>query len=110
MPDAADLAPEVVERMASGFALLSSPIRLRMVWLLAAGESDVSALAARVGAALPAVSQHLAKLKLGGLVRSRREGRRQIYFLDEEYAKAFVRLAASQLHAAGGGVPYARVG
>ncbi|MFB7511527.1 transcriptional regulator, partial [Streptomyces broussonetiae] len=28
------------------------------------------------------VSQHLTKLKLAGLVRSRREGRRQVYYVD----------------------------
>ncbi|MEV5873116.1 transcriptional regulator [Streptomyces sp. NPDC052101] len=45
-------------------------------------ESDVTGLAERVGGALPAVSQHLTKLKLAGLVHSRREGRRQVYFAD----------------------------
>ncbi len=35
-----------------------------------------------MGGALSAVSQHLAKLKVAGLVRSRREGRRQVYRVD----------------------------
>jgi DNA-binding transcriptional ArsR family regulator len=38
-----------------------------------------------------AVSQHLAKLKLAGLVSSRREGRRQVYVVDDPHVVAIVR-------------------
>ena len=75
-----DPSAEVLAAAATTFGLLSSAARLHIVWALAEGESDVSGLALRVGGALPAVSQHLTKLKLAGLVRSRREGRRQVYF------------------------------
>lgn len=61
------------------FGLLSSPLRLHIVWALARRESDVTQLARRVGARPQAVSQHLARLKLAGAVRSRSEGRHQIY-------------------------------
>ncbi|CAM5518688.1 MULTISPECIES: ArsR/SmtB family transcription factor [Streptomyces] len=73
---------EVLAGAAAAFGLLATPARLHIVWALTQGESDVTGLAARVGGALPAVSQHLTKLKLAGLVRSRREGRRQVYFVD----------------------------
>ncbi|MBW5252120.1 metalloregulator ArsR/SmtB family transcription factor [Streptomyces sp. NBC_01220] len=82
---------------ADSFALLASSTRLHMVWALAQGESDVSGLAARVGGALPAVSQHLTKLKLAGLVRSRREGRRQVYYVDDPDVVTVVRLMVGQL-------------
>ncbi|MYW01984.1 metalloregulator ArsR/SmtB family transcription factor, partial [Streptomyces sp. SID3343] len=62
--------------------LLASPARLHIVWALGQRESDVSSLAERVGGTLPAVSQHLTKLKLAGLVRSRREGRHVVYLVD----------------------------
>ncbi|MFD4093922.1 ArsR/SmtB family transcription factor [Streptomyces albidoflavus] len=78
-----DPSGEVLAAAATTFGLLSSAARLHIVWALAEGESDVSGLAQRVGGALPAVSQHLTKLKLAGLVRSRREGRRQVYFVDD---------------------------
>ncbi|WP_086575359.1 ArsR/SmtB family transcription factor, partial [Streptomyces alboverticillatus] len=74
------------------FGLLASAARLHLVWALAQGESDVSGLAERVGGALPAVSQHLAKLKLAGLVRSRREGRRVVYLVDDPDVVTIVRL------------------
>ncbi|MEU0564814.1 metalloregulator ArsR/SmtB family transcription factor [Nonomuraea sp. NPDC005983] len=79
-----DPPAEVLAEAASVFTLLSSPPRLHIVWVLAQGECDVTGLAERVGGALPAVSQHLAKLKLAGLVRSRREGRRVIYLIDDD--------------------------
>ncbi|MGW7529923.1 ArsR/SmtB family transcription factor [Streptomyces sp. NPDC054783] len=77
-----DPSAEVLTEAAAAFGLLASPARLHIVWALIQGESDVTGLAGRVGGALPAVSQHLTKLKLAGLVRSRREGRRQVYFVD----------------------------
>ncbi|MDQ2585136.1 ArsR/SmtB family transcription factor [Saccharothrix yanglingensis] len=68
-----------VEAAVDAFRMLSDPTRLRVVWLLCGAEHDVTALAAAVGAARPAVSQHLAKLKLAGLVTVRRDGRRALY-------------------------------
>lgn len=59
----------------------------------------MTGLAERVGGALPAVSQHLTKLKLAGLVRSRREGRRQVYFVDDPEVVTVVRVMVGQLTA-----------
>ncbi|MET8555369.1 metalloregulator ArsR/SmtB family transcription factor [Streptomyces sp. NPDC004959] len=78
---AGDPPAEALDAAATVFGLLASPARLHLVWALAGGESDVTRLAQRLGGALPAVSQHLTKLKLGGVVGSRREGRRQVYYL-----------------------------
>ncbi|MGH3744196.1 MAG: ArsR/SmtB family transcription factor [Mycobacteriales bacterium] len=64
---------------ATGFALLADPTRLRLLWVLAHGPVDVSTLAAAADVRGPATSQHLAKLRLAGLVEARRDGRRQIY-------------------------------
>ncbi|KIZ13533.1 ArsR/SmtB family transcription factor [Streptomyces natalensis] len=97
-----DPSAEVLGEAAAMFGLLASPPRLHIVWALAQGESDVSGLAERVGGALPAVSQHLSKLKLAGLVRSRREGRRVVYFVDDPDVVAVVRLLVVQLAARSG--------
>jgi DNA-binding transcriptional ArsR family regulator len=43
------------------------------------GEQTVRALTDRAGVSQPAVSKHLAVLKLAGLVRDRREGRQTHY-------------------------------
>ncbi|MET7516011.1 metalloregulator ArsR/SmtB family transcription factor [Streptomyces sp. NPDC005480] len=92
-----DPPAEVIAEAAGAFGLLASSARLHIVWALAQGESDVTGLAERVGGALPAVSQHLTKLKLAGLVRSRREGRRQVYFVDDPDIVAVVRLLIGRL-------------
>ena len=77
----AQLPPEVLQHAAATFGLLASTMRLHIVWLLAQGEADVGTLAERTGGTLQTVSQHLAKLKLAGLVESRREGRRIVYLV-----------------------------
>lgn len=42
---------------------------------------------------MAAVSQYLAKLKLAGLVRARRDGRRQVYVADDPHVVGMVRKA-----------------
>jgi DNA-binding transcriptional ArsR family regulator len=68
-----------VDAAVNSFRMLADPTRLRLLWLLCAGEHDVSALTVASGAARPAVSQHLAKLRMTGLVATRRDGRRILY-------------------------------
>ncbi|ANP48547.1 DNA-binding transcriptional ArsR family regulator [Streptomyces griseochromogenes] len=94
-----DPSAEVLAAAAAAFGLLASSSRLHLMWALSQGECDVTHLADRVGGALPAVSQHLAKLKLAGLVRSRREGRRQVYYIDDPDVVTLVRVMLVQLTA-----------
>jgi DNA-binding transcriptional ArsR family regulator len=49
------------------------------VWALTQGESSVACLADLAGASPTAVSQHLAKLRLAGVVKARREGNFMYY-------------------------------
>jgi DNA-binding transcriptional ArsR family regulator len=74
-----DPPARALDLAAATFALLSSPMRLHIVWALAQQENDVSQLARRVGGTPQAVSQHLAKLKLAGVVQVRRQGRHSVY-------------------------------
>ncbi|MFE7393025.1 ArsR/SmtB family transcription factor [Streptomyces sp. NPDC057582] len=100
-----DPPAEVLAEAAAAFGLLATPARLHIVWALSQGESDVTGLADRVGGTLPSVSQHLTKLKLAGLVRSRREGRRQVYLVDDPDVVTVVRLMVGQLAARAGHAP-----
>jgi len=59
--------------------MLADPTRLRILWALFAGEQSVGRLAELVGASPSVVSQHLAKLRLGRVVTTRREGNRIFY-------------------------------
>lgn len=77
------------------FALLADPTRLHLLWLLAEGEADVTALTTASGAARTTVSQHLAKLRLAGLVQARKEGRHVVYALRDGHLRRLVVEALS---------------
>ncbi len=70
--------------------LLGDETRLQVIWALLEGEHSVNELAEQVGAQPAAVSQHLAKLRLARLVRSRREGTRIFYVLDDAHVRRLV--------------------
>ncbi|MDL5201435.1 metalloregulator ArsR/SmtB family transcription factor [Streptomyces sp. ALI-76-A] len=101
-PDSARLAE------ATGvFAMLSDATRLHLLWLLAQGESDVGSLAERCDASRTAVSQHLAKLRLAGLVDTRREGRHIHYRLRDGHLRRLVLEALSHAdHRVSGKAPH----
>ena len=67
-PDAA------VDKAAASLRLLADPTRMKILWALAQGESNVGCLAELAGVSPTGVSQHLAKLRLAGLVTTRRAG------------------------------------
>ncbi|WP_129310577.1 metalloregulator ArsR/SmtB family transcription factor [Streptomyces sp. L2] len=71
-------------------ALLGDRTRLSLMHALTAGEADVSTLTGACGAARPAVSQHLARLRLAGLVTTRKEGRRVVYGLADGHLRRLV--------------------
>lgn len=57
------------------FAALGDPTRQRLVRLLAAGDSSVSALAAQLPISLPGTMKHLDVLARAGVVRRTKSGR-----------------------------------
>lgn len=85
VPDAMVLA-----EAADTFAMLASPQRLHMLWLLSHQECDVSTLAQTLGVSGPLVSQHLAKMRLAGLVSAHRDGKRQVYTVDDPHVVSLV--------------------
>ncbi|MGW3124062.1 ArsR/SmtB family transcription factor [Streptomyces sp. NPDC001107] len=101
-PDSARLA-EATEV----FSLLSDATRLHLLWLLAQEESDVGSLAERCEASRTGVSQHLAKLRLAGLVETRREGRHIYYRLSDGHLRRLVMEALSHAdHRVSGKAPH----
>ena len=70
--------------------MLADPTRLRIVWALLHGEHSVSRLAEHVDAQPAAVSQHLAKLRLARLVRTRRDGTRVYYLIENDHIRRLV--------------------
>ncbi|NBE91680.1 helix-turn-helix transcriptional regulator [Nonomuraea sp. KC401] len=82
-----------VDTAVDAFRMLSDATRLRLMWLLSSGEYDVSSMSAAIGAARPSVSQHLAKLRLAGLVQTRRDGRRVLYRARDAHVRAIINEA-----------------
>src|SRR5690348_9617012 len=70
---------DVVDHTCEVLRILSDPTRLRLLYALAQGESSVACLADLVGANPTAVSQHLSKLRLAGIVKARRQGTFMFY-------------------------------
>ncbi len=73
------------------FALLAAPVRLHLVALAAEGEYDVGTLSERAGVSIATASQHLTKLRLAGIISAHREGRRQIYIVDDPHVLTLVQ-------------------
>lgn len=94
---------ELVEVATTALRMLADPTRLRIVCLLRTTEMDVNTLAAAIGVARPAVSQHLGKLRLAGLVRMHRQGRRALYAVRGGHVRRLVdeALSAAEHHLMG---------
>ncbi len=85
--------------------MLADATRIRVLWALTDGELSVNELAERIGKPPPAVSQHLAKLRMARLVRTRRSGTTIFYSLENEHVRQLVVDAVFNAEHAGPGVP-----
>jgi len=94
----AELAVEV-------FRMLSDTTRVRLLWALIDQELAVNELAERLGKPAPSVSQHLAKLRMARLVRTRREGTQVFYRVENEHVAELVRDAVYNAEHAGPELP-----
>ncbi|WP_076262038.1 ArsR/SmtB family transcription factor [Intrasporangium flavum] len=102
---AADLPSEQVELAVEIFRMLADATRIRLLWALTEGELSVNDLADRVGKPGPSVSQHLAKLRMARMVRTRRDGNQVFYRVDNEHVASLVRDAVHNAEHATDGVP-----
>ena len=70
--------------------LLADETRLRIVWNLLHGEHNVNDLADHLGMQPAAISHHLAKLRLAGVVRTRRAGNHIFYAATDHHIERLV--------------------
>lgn len=76
------ISDQSVRNLAQVFKLMSDETRLRILLYLAqseTGELHVTDLCNRLGQSQPAVSHHLALLRVSSLIESRREGKHNFY-------------------------------
>lgn len=96
-------ADDQVHLAAESLRLLADATRIKILWALLQGESSVTCLAEIVGATPTAVSQHLAKLRLAGLVRGRREGTFIYYTAADAHVRNLLAEALGHAEHAGSG-------
>ena len=83
------LPDSLIDEVAHRFALLGDPTRLRVVRTLHdRGECSVREVAEASGTTLANASQHLARLREGGVVRRRRVGRSARYSIADPTVEA----------------------
>jgi DNA-binding transcriptional ArsR family regulator len=75
-----ELSEQAIRELARVFKLLSDETRLRILFYLAQNsELHVTDLCNRLGQSQPAVSHHLALLRVSRLIEARREGKHNFY-------------------------------
>lgn len=78
---------ESVKNAAKILKALSNERRLMIICALHAGETSVGALEEIIGLSQSALSQHLARLRRDGVVKTRRDAQTIYYSLDSEDTK-----------------------
>ena len=87
----------VFELAAELFAVLSTPMRLRILSALCESEKSVTQLLCEIDTTQPNLSQHLAVLYRTGVLAKRRDGTQIIYRVQSEKAVALCRSVCTQI-------------
>lgn len=87
----------VFELAAELFAVLSTPMRLRVLSALCVREKSVNELLMEIDTTQPNLSQHLAVLYRTGVLAKRKEGVQVIYRVQSEKAIALCRSVCTQI-------------
>jgi DNA-binding transcriptional ArsR family regulator len=99
------LPDDQVDLVVEVFRMLADATRVQILWALVSMEMSVNDLANHIKKPAPSVSQHLAKLRMARLVRTRREGTTIFYSLDNDHIGQLVTDAVFNAEHAGPGVP-----
>lgn len=92
-----DEIDEVFEKAAELFAVLSTPIRLRIISELCQGEKNVGQLLDLIGVSQPNMSQHLNIMYRSGVLGRRRQGAQIFYRIADESAVVVCRAMCTQV-------------
>ncbi|QXL85314.1 helix-turn-helix transcriptional regulator [Comamonas sp. NLF-1-9] len=95
---------QVFERAADIFRLMSTPVRLKIISSLCAGEKNVSEILAEIDTTQPNLSQHLNVLYRAEILARERRGNQVFYRIHNHGVVALCRtlcgmLSADQQHA-----------
>ena len=87
----------VFESAAELFALLATPVRLKILSAVCHEEKNVSELLGQIDTTQPNMSQHLATLYRSGVLAKRREGTQIYYRLQSERVAMLCRAVCTQV-------------
>lgn len=87
----------VFELAAALFAVLATPMRLRVLSALCVREKSVNELLLEIDTTQPNLSQHLAVLYRTGVLSKRKQGTQVIYRVQSEKAIALCRSVCTQI-------------
>ncbi len=87
----------VFESAADLFAVLATPVRLKIISAVCDQERNVSELLALIDTTQPNMSQHLATLYRSGVLAKRREGTQMYYRLQSERVAMLCRAVCTQV-------------
>ncbi len=96
-PDNSDSQSRVFALAAELFAVLATPMRLRILSALCDHEKSVSELLLEIDTTQPNLSQHLAVLFKTGVLAKRSQGTQVIYRVQSDKAVALCRTVCTQI-------------
>lgn len=78
---------ELIDSLSGIFKVMADPTRLRILYALMLGTCNVSKLVELLGMSQSSISHQLILLKQEGLIRSKKEGRKVFYSLDDDHVE-----------------------
>ncbi len=86
------LPEEEIVDIADFFKVFGEPTRLKILYMLEAGEASVNAISSSLGISQSVTSQHLKLLRVARLVRWRKDGKNVIYALNDDHIARILSL------------------
>lgn len=83
---------ELIENLSGIFKVMADPTRLKILYALMLSTCNVSKLVELLGMSQSSISHQLILLKEEGLIRSKREGRKVYYSLDDEHVETLFHM------------------
>ena len=93
----AAVTTEEVENLADLFTNVCDPTRLKILLYLLEGEQCVCSIAETLNASVSAVSHQLRRLRTGGLVSRRKQGRHVHYSLADEHVTILISVGLEHI-------------
>ena len=86
------LPEEEIVDIADFFKVFGEPTRLKILYMLEAGEASVNTISGSLGISQSVTSQHLKLLRVARLVRWHKDGKNVIYALNDDHIARILSL------------------